>query len=271
MISISNIAWDVSLDERVAELLDAHEISKIDIAPPKYFSDPCRTSQGGILKVKEFWSKKGITPIGMQSLLFGTQGLNVFGSSDIQEKLLLHLSHICRIGALLGARKLVFGSPKNRDRGHLSDTETDAQAIKFFRRLGDIAQEHDVILCLEPNPICYQANFMTNSLETVEVVRKINHKHIGMQLDIGAMQINDEAVDETIAEVAPWIQHIHISEPQLVPLDINNKFHHDAAKAIHSHLPDMPMTIEMLTTNSTVSLEEIEQSIQVMEQVYLGY
>ena len=44
--------------------------------------------------------------------------------------------------------------------------------LNFFRRLGDIAQEHDVILCLEPNPICYQANFMTNSLETVEVVRK---------------------------------------------------------------------------------------------------
>ncbi len=271
MISISNIAWDVSLDEQVAELLDTHGVRKIDIAPPKYFSDPSQTSQDEIFKVKEFWSAKGITPIGMQSLLFGTKGLNVFGPADIQQKLLTHLSHICRIGALLGAKNLVFGSPRNRDRSHLSDQETDLQAIQFFRRLGDIAEEHDVTLCLEPNPVCYQANFMTNSLETVEVVRKINHNHIGMQLDIGAMQINDETVDKTIAEIAPWVKHIHISEPQLVPLNINNDFHRDAAKAIHHYLPNMPMTIEMLTTNPTTSLAEIEQSIQVMQQVYLGH
>jgi hypothetical protein len=52
----------------------------------------------------------------MQALLFGTTGLNVFGDNKSQEAMLEHLRAVCRIGAGLGATKLVFGSPKNRDR-----------------------------------------------------------------------------------------------------------------------------------------------------------
>ena len=271
MISISNIAWDVSLDEKVAELLAHNGVSYIDIAPSKYFSHPSQATNDDILKVKNYWLEKGIEPIGMQSLLFGTQGLNIFGSTDIQDKLLTHLSDICYIGNMLEARKLVFGSPKNRDRANLNDQETFAIAIKFFNRLGDIAKKENVVVCLEPNPICYQANFMTNSLETAKIVKAVNHEHIRMQLDIGAMYINNESVNEVIEKVAPWIHHIHISEPQLAPLDINNSFHRQASEAICHYLPEMPMTIEMLTTNTLVSLKEIEQSIYVIKKVYQGY
>lgn len=270
MVSISNIAWDVSLDSQVSELLSAQGVTYIDIAPPKYFKDIYATSDADILKVKNYWLDKGIKILGMQSLLFGTQGLNVFGSQEVQEKLLTHLAHVCHIGNVLGASKLVFGSPRNRDRAHLNDQDTQEVAANFFGRLGDIASSENVIICLEPNPVCYQANFMTTSLETAEVVKNVYHKHIKMQLDIGAMDINNECPEDIIKHVAPYIHHIHISEPQLAPLNMNNPIHKKASSAIKSYFPNMPMTIEMLTSTAPRSLEEIEHSIRIVKTIYQG-
>lgn len=270
MISISNIAWDTAIDHEIADLMHLHDVSYIDIAPPKYFPEPARVKEAELDRVKQFWQQKNISPLGMQSLLFGTQGLNVFGSEDIQEEMLQHLGHICRIGNGLGARKLVFGSPRNRDRAHLNDKDTSRIARYFFRRLGDIARLHDVTICLEPNPACYNANFMTDSLETTKVVEMIDHPNIRMQLDIGAMCINQESPDEVIRQVVPWVHHIHVSEPQLVPLNKNNAYHLKAAEAVQRYLPDYPLAIEMLSSSPENSVAEIEQAMLLIKRIYLG-
>jgi D-psicose/D-tagatose/L-ribulose 3-epimerase len=270
MISISNIAWDVEHDDDVAKVLNDYGVSYIDIAPPKYFGLPSNTEQKQILDVKNYWNSRGVEPLGMQSLLFGTKGLNVFGSSTSQDLLLQHLAHICRIGSALGAKKLVFGSPKNRDRSYLDDNQALTIAVDFFRRLGIVAKRYDVVICLEPNPECYGCNFMTNSIDTANIVREVNHDHIRMQLDIGAMNINNEDPAIIIKLVAPMIHHIHISEPQLAPLDKDNQYHKKASVAIQSYLPEMPMTIEMLTTNSYACLRQIRHSIEMVQKIYRG-
>ncbi|MGL5336936.1 MAG: sugar phosphate isomerase/epimerase family protein, partial [Enterovibrio sp.] len=231
---------------------------------------PSKTEETQILQVKHYWNSKKIEPIGMQALLFGTVGLNVFGTSKTQDLLLQHLADICRIGSILGATKLVFGSPKNRDRSHLDDDQTITIAVDFFRRLGAIAKEHGVVICLEPNPECYHSNFMTNSIDTANIVREISHDHIRMQLDIGAMNINNEDPDKIIKSVAPLIHHIHISEPQLAPLNKKNPHHKKAADAIQTYLPEMPMTIEMLTTDPRSSIQQIRHAIELVQQVYGG-
>ena len=38
-LGISNIAWDVSEDAPIADMLVRHQVSSIDIAPGKYFQD----------------------------------------------------------------------------------------------------------------------------------------------------------------------------------------------------------------------------------------
>lgn len=268
MISISNIAWDVAQDNDIAKVLNDYAVPFIDIAPSKYFDTPCQTDEAQILNVKHFWTSRGIKPIGMQALLFGTTGLNVFGTSKTQDLLLKHLTHMCRIGSTLGAKKLVFGSPKNRNRSHLDDNQAVTIAVNFFRRLGTIAQRYAVVICLEPNPECYQSNFMTNSTDTATIVREVNHPSIRMQLDIGAMSINNEDPTKIIKSVAPIIHHIHISEPQLAPLNSHNQYHKKAAEAIQNYLPKMPMTIEMLSSNSYASIKQIRNAIEMIQQVY---
>ncbi|MEO8408655.1 MAG: TIM barrel protein [Oxalobacteraceae bacterium] len=148
-LAISNIAWDVSEDELIGQLLQRYGIDAIDVAPGKYFPDPANASDKDIARVRAWWAERGIEITGMQALLFGTTGLNVFGPVEVQDAMLKHLAAVCRIGAGLGAPRVVFGSPKNRDRSGLSDQEAMDVAVPFFRLLGNIAESYGVLICLQ--------------------------------------------------------------------------------------------------------------------------
>ena len=263
-LSISNIAWNPSLDESVAKLLNKHDVHCIDIAPGKYFNKLLETDTQEILSVRSFWNIRGISIIGMQSLFYGTKGFNVFGKNYVE--MLSYLETICKVASILGARFLTFGSPKNRDRSGLSDDETLDRALTFFHEAGNIAQNHDVVLCLEPNPKEYGANFLTTTEETYKFIEILNHTSIKLQLDVGALILNDET--NTIIDISSnMIGHIHISEPQLKPIGTNQIKHISFAPVIKK-LPNNK-TIEMLTNNIENPLEVIGKSLTFAKELYL--
>lgn len=267
-IAISNIAWDIAEDEAVAAMLKRYAIDAIDIAPGKYFPLPNEATTEQIQAVKSWWAERGIEITGMQALLFGTTGLNVFGPPESQAALLQHLEGVCRIGGVLGATRIVFGSPKNRDRSQLDDAETATVARQFFRQLGDVAACHGVTICLEPNPTCYGANFMTTSVETAAVVRLVDHPAIGMQFDTGALAINGEDPQTVLGDCAPLIRHIHASEPNLVPLGDGTTAHAAMAAAIGHYLPQHLVAIEMVATANEPHLAAIERALKVAVEHY---
>lgn len=267
-LAISNIAWDVSEDDAVARLLTKLGIDAIDVAPGKYFPDPAKAKEEDLSKVKQWWSERGIEMTGMQALLFGTTDLNVFDTPDIQKALLDRLKAVCRIGAGLGATRLVFGSPKNRDRSGLSDDQALDEAVHFFQRLGDIAQAHGVIVCLEPNPPRYGANFMTSSAETAHVVNTVGHGAIRMQFDTGALAINEESPEAVLASSAHLIGHVHASEPDLVPLGDGGTNHRLLHQALLNHLPNHVVSIEMVATKEEPHLVSIERALSCAIECY---
>ncbi|MDR8365332.1 sugar phosphate isomerase/epimerase family protein [Pseudomonas sp. JL3] len=267
-LSISNIAWSVEEDSSIVELLHSYNVNAIDIAPGKYFPEPLSTSDIEIATVRNWWLEQGIEITGMQALLFGTTGLNMFGSPNSQSEMLRHLDAICRIGAGLGAKRLVFGSPKNRDRSGLSDKEALDAAGAFFYSLGDIAARHGVLVCLEPNPPIYNSNFMTTSAEAAEVVKHTNHQAIKMQLDTGAITLNNEDPTIIIKNFAHLIGHIHISEPNLVPLGDGSTDHDSIRLALDSFLPQTLLTIEMLATVNEPHIVSIKRSLDVAVNKY---
>ncbi|MFZ5523394.1 MAG: sugar phosphate isomerase/epimerase family protein [Pseudomonadota bacterium] len=267
-LAISNIAWDTSEDEAIAELLKRYGVDAIDIAPGKYFPEPAKATDEDIVCVRHWWEERGIEITGMQALLFGTSGLNLFASPEVQAAMLQHLTAVCRIGAGLGATRLVFGSPKNRDRNSIIDERVMEIAIPFFRRLGDIARSHKVLICLEPNPTCYGANFMTTSAETAEVVEQVAHPSIRMQLDTGALTINNEVPATILQNSAMLIGHIHASEPDLVPLGDGETDHTAVAECLKQRLSDHIVSIEMLATKNEPHLMSIERALRVAIRHY---
>lgn len=267
-LAISNIAWDIAEDTSVAKLLGKFGVDAIDVAPGKYFPDPANAKDEDIANVRRWWAGHDIEITGMQALLFGTTGLNVFGDSKSQQAMLEHLRAVCRIGAGLGATRLVFGSPKNRDRSGLSDAQVLEQAVSFFRRLGNVAREHDVIVCLEPNPTRYGANFMTTSAETAHVVAAVGHEAIRMQFDTGALTINGESPEAALECSARLIGHIHASEPDLVPLGDGGTDHQLMYEALQQHLPDHVVSIEMVATKEEPHLRSIERALTCVVECY---
>jgi D-psicose/D-tagatose/L-ribulose 3-epimerase len=267
-LAISNIAWDISEDEDIANMLNRYCIDAIDIAPGKYFPDPVKATDEDIARLKQWWAARGIEITGMQALLFGTVGLNVFGPLEVRDALLQHLTAVCRIGAGLGATRIVLGSPKNRDRTGLSDEDVQVISVPFFRRLGDIAQSHGVMICLEPNPPCYGANFMTTSDETAEVVRQVAHPAIRMQLDTGAITINGEDPVAALENYASLIGHVHASEPEIAPLGDKGTDHAMIAACLRRHLPESIVSIEMLATKNEPHLVAIKRALKVAIRFY---
>lgn len=267
-LAISNIAWDVPEDAALARLLRQYAVDAIDVAPSKYFADPAHAADQDIARVKDWWADKGIAITGMQSLLFGTTGLNLFGPAQVQDAMLGHLAAVCRIGARLGATRLVFGSPKNRDRSGLTDAEAMALAVPFFRRLGDIAQSLGVLICLEPNPPRYGANFMTTTAETAGVVEQVGHTAIRMQLDVGALTINGEDAATELARSARLVGHVHLSEPDLLPLGDGATDHAKVHAALELYLSDPLVSIEMLATKNEPHLVSIERALQAAIKSY---
>lgn len=274
-LSISNIAWEASFEPQVIDLLLKNGIHHLDFTPGKFFSDIANTSDAKILRVKKEWHDKGFTLVGIQSLLFGTTGLNLFDIST-QDRMLEHLKRVCHIGSLTGATRLVFGSPKNRDRSKVDDIRTNEIALDFFFRLGEIAKEENVTVCIEANPTVYGTNFLTTTEEAASFVRKLNHSNIKLQLDLGTVYTNHEPA-QVIEDVTDVIGHIHLSEPSMAPVTTDDPFHREIGEKIKkiiskSLLSTDILTIEMLTKNSDSQenrIKAIEKSIKLAKDLYI--
>lgn len=267
-LALSNIAWDPHEDHDVAQLLNRFEVRAIDIAHSKYFPDPANAKRSDIVKIKQWWADRGIEVTGMQALLYGTTGLNVFGDTNNQKDMLTHLRHICQIGEGLGAKRLVFGSPRNRDRSNLSDEQALDIATHFFGKVGEFAKEHGVIVCLEPNPVCYGANFMVDSEETARVVKSIDNETIRMQFDTGALTINGESPQIVLEKYAQLIGHVHVSEPDLLPIGDAGTDHLAMCNALRNFIPNHVVSIEMVATSNEPHLASIERALTFASKAY---
>lgn len=267
-LAFSGIAWDVAEDEAVAALLLQHGVDAIDIAPGKYFPDFARATAADAQAVRARWAAHGIEITGMQSLLFGTAGLNLFGDHESRTRMQRHLEAVMRIAGAMRAPRLVFGSPRNRDRGALDDAEAVAAAVEFLAPLGEVAACEGVLLCLEPNPARYGCNFMLDADSTAAVVRALGHPNVRMQFDVGALAINGEIAADVLARHADIVGHVHASEPGLVPLGDGGADHAAAGAALRHHLPGAIVSIEMVATEHEPHLASMARALAHAQRCY---
>jgi sugar phosphate isomerase/epimerase len=268
-LSISNLAWEPAQDEDVARALMKLGVSTIDVVPGKYFPSMKDAQEKDVIVVREQWAARGFEISGLQALLFGTSAFNVFGDQASRVGMLAHLEHVAQIGQRLGAKALVFGSPRNRDRGSLDDPAVEQMAVSFFRELAGIAMDHGVVFCLEPNPVPYGCNFMTTTLEAAEMVRKVDHPAIRMNLDAGAITMNAEDVAEVIASTSAVVGHMHLSDPDLLPLGRFPEEHRRFAAALRGRF-DGVGAIEMKpsSTDAAKNLQGIVNAVQFVQDIY---
>lgn len=221
-LCISNIAWNNEIDEEIYKLMKKFNFTWIEIAPIKtlWEIDNINIEQINeyINKLNYYWIK----PVAMQSILFWKNNIHLFegASSKILNDYMLKIIDLAKI---LNINSIIFGSPKNRiipkDMQYNKALEI---WIKFFKKIWEYAYKNNTNVCIEPNPDIYGWNFLLTTEETLNFVKSIDSKWCKIHIDIWSIIANNENLEDSIINSLPYATHIHLSQPYLEPLDINN-------------------------------------------------
>ena len=267
-LAISNLAWDLPHEVAVATIMSGANVGGVELAPTKIWQDPLVATDAEIAEYRKFWESFGIEIISLQSLLFEKPDAELFGSDAARVEMLDYLSAMIRLASKLGARVLVFGSPRNRRRNGLSDDVAQAIAVPFFRSLASDALKYGVTFCIEPNPVEYGCDWVTTSSEGARLVEAVATEGFGLNLDAGGMTLAGEQAATAIESCAQILRHFHISNPNLTPVGTadDGARHRTFGRALKNAGFSGWTSIEMLPSPNTI--EAIDTALRQSAQQY---
>lgn len=214
-LSISNIGWAKENDTSVYNLMKKYGFHGLEIAPTRIFTelpyDKKEEAEEWSLDIK---NEYGFSVSSMQSIWFGRQE-KIFGCDEERNALLEYTKKAIDFASNIGCENIVFGCPRNRN---LPDDADESVAVVFFKELGDYAYSKGTVIGMEANPPIYNTNFINDTKSALNLIEKVNSMGFRLNLDLGTIIQNDEDVSELIGKV-PLINHVHISEPGLKPIE----------------------------------------------------
>lgn len=261
-LAISNIAWNDNHNHYYT-LMQRCGFTGLEIAPTKFSSNPY-DNLAVAEQVKKDLLQYSLSVVSMQSLLFGTDGLALFTTTEARDQLKAYLKKAILYAEVIGCPVLVFGNPKNRIARDLESQYSIA--LEFFKELGNFAHVHNTCLCIEPNPEAYGTNFINTLAQANQLVNDVDSLGFAMIIDSSTMLINQDS-PTSILDVLPNTKHIHLSMPFLKPL--NQDFDKYAnwidyfIKTIKSSTYPHYLSIEM----ANVAPEDINQSLDILRKL----
>lgn len=269
-LAISNIAWPAGEDAAVAPLLHAYGVEGVELALTKIWPEPLAASAAEVRAYRDGWEQQGIRIAALQALLFGKPHLTLFESESQRRQALDYLTGMIERAGQLGAHALVFGSPKNRQRGPCSMAEAWDIAVPFFRELGRVARQQGVYFCVEPNPSDYGCNFVTCALEGIELVKAVAEEGFALHLDTAALTLAGDSPADSIAAAMKNCRHFHVSEPFLAEVGSAKVPHGECARALHDNGYAGWVSIEMSEAKEAGSWRaSIERSLAFVRRTYI--
>ena len=270
-LALSSIAWTNDEETAIAEKMRELGIKHVEIAPTKLWKDPTQTTPEEAKVYVDWWAQYGITVSAFQSMLFARPDLKIFENDSNRQETVEYMEKFLALAGVMGARKLVFGSPKNRQRGEMSIEQANQIADNFFGGLGDVALKNNVILCVEPNAKQYNCDFITNAKEGTNFVKSVGNSGIGLHLDTACMALAGDDLGESIRESKDILEHFHISSPMLDQVEVRDDVDHaSAAKALKEINYNKIISIEMRPGEVGTNVERVEKAVKFVQDVYLN-
>lgn len=269
-LAISNLAWEPAEDDAAADRMRACGYHGVELALTKYFPQPLSASAQQMADLRRAWERRGFPIVALQALLFGQADLNLFGSPAQQDSFVEYLGGIIALGGALGAHALVFGSPKNRRKGERTEEAAEREAVPVLRRLGDLAVRHGTRLCIEPNPVVYGCDFVTNTGAGLRLVKAVDHPGFGLHLDAAGATLAGETLADSIRLCGGAICHFHASAPNLGPLDEVEVAHAEAGRALTAQSYSGFVSIEQRAVqgDAEARLDSVSQSLALVARHY---
>jgi sugar phosphate isomerase/epimerase len=189
----------------------------------------------------------------MQSIWYGRRE-NIFSSDKDRAVLIEYTKKAVLFAEALHCPNLVFGCPRNRN---MPAPDMLPAAIAFFTEIGQYALEHHTVIALEPNPPYYQTNFINTTAEAFALCTAVHNPGLKVNVDLGTAIHYNESLDFINAHSA-LIQHIHISEPLLAPIE-----RRDIHRELKSLNYNRYFSIEMKNTDN---VEQVKNTIRYIKE-----
>ena len=258
-LSISNIAWSKDKDEEMYKYLSKIKFSGIEIAPTRIFEEnPYSRIEEAKHWKQELENKYNLEISSMQSIWFGKQG-NIFNEEEAKE-FIDYTKKAIDFASTIKCNNLVFGCPKNRI---IPEGKSEDDVIGFFKTLGDYAKERKTVVALEPNPTIYGTNFINYTNQALEFVKKVNSDGLKVNVDFGTIIENKEELDTVFSNI-DFVNHIHISEPNLEPVKEREE-HKVLADNLRKLDYDKYVSIEMKNTGD---MEKVRKVIEYVKEIF---
>lgn len=239
-LAISNIAWTEEQDAKMYHKMRNLGYEGLEIAPTRIFpQNPYDNLEQAAKWQQELADEYGLCVPSIQSIWFGRQE-KIFGSEQERELLLSYTKKAIDFAAAIGCKNLVFGCPRNRA---VPEGISEKKAIPFFKELGAYAAVKGTAVGMEANPPIYNTNYINDTKSALELVKQVEEKGFGLNLDVGTMICNQESV-EVLEGKAAEISHVHISEPGLKPIE-KRSFHKELAAFLKENSYSGFVSIEM--------------------------
>lgn len=268
-LAVSSIAWPQEEEKGIAEKLKELGVSSVELAPTKIWDDPTSVSDDEIKEVVNWWRGHGIEIVAFQSMLFSRPDLKLFESKENRQECLEYLKKFIVLAGKMGAQRMVFGSPRNRQRGTVGYSEAFEIATDFFREIAKTANENKVVFCIEPNAPQYNCDFVTNAREGAELVKAVNHPGFGLHLDTACMALAGDDIDDSVRKYANLLRHFHISSPMLEQVEEREEVDHlGASRALNEIQYDSVLSIEMRPGEDGTNIERVERAVKYAQSTY---
>jgi D-psicose/D-tagatose/L-ribulose 3-epimerase len=228
-IAVSNIAWPAEMDAEAYARLAGLGVAGIEIAPTRVWPGWEGISSSAVKALRETIEAAGLRVSSVQSILFQKPELQLFGAGP---EFAEHLAMCAGLAAGMGAGAVVFGAPKNRDRGELSEEAAFERAVEVLGPIAEAYAAAGVALCWEANPAQYACNFVTQGREAARLVRAVGSSGLRLHLDTACAGMAGEDVSELVRENGDILAHFHASERMLGGFAEPSVGHVGAAEAL---------------------------------------
>lgn len=265
-LAVSNLAWNSQTEAKTLDLLRRKGVTGIEVAPTRVWPDWEGATPAAARSYRKALSEEGFVVPALQAVVFGRVNLSLFESEMKRTAFIDHMRYVADLASALGARTIVYGAPKSRDRGNLDKERCFSIAVDVFAQIGQECLMRGTCLCIEPNPDRYGCNFVTSSAEGLRLVEAVSSSGFRLHLDSAAMMLAGENIADAIKNCVHVMEHYHASEPDLSPFEAPQVDHPTVARALHQTGYAGWISIEMRATDDPI--QSIETAVEYVRRTY---
>jgi sugar phosphate isomerase/epimerase len=250
-LALSNLAWDNPFDEHIMNVLKEKKINFIEGVLTK-IDDWENLTEYKIYEYKKLLDKYNLKVKSIQSIFFNTKIDSLCDTKNV----IKHIEKVLIFCKILNVDILVFGSPSLR-----KNLDSYNKIYNTFLAIDELLISTDIMLTIEPNAKIYGGVYFNTMDDIIDFLNRWKFKKIGTMIDTHNLLLENENPNYILNKYFEYINHIHISETNLQPLQ-NFNFHKQFSETIKN------VNYKNLITYEVNQLFNFEKNIDEFIKIY---